>query len=107
MGNSQSPTEAYWNSSPAVLNGGMSSTSQYSGQSAQGSGLSSYTPQAVGNVMATGTASYASSSPGSLIASPNYVSGQTVQVGNDRYIIAGNQPQTGQFEGMYISGMSG
>jgi len=111
--NSQSPTESYWNSSPAVLNGGMGS-SQYSGQSAQGSGLSSYTPQAVGNVMATGTASYASSAPGNLIAGPpNYVSGQqvvagqTVQLGNDRYIIAGNQPQTGQFEGMYISGMSG
>jgi len=39
--NSQSPTESYWNSSPAVLNGGMGS-SQYSGQSAQENGLLPY-----------------------------------------------------------------
>ena len=36
----------------------------------------------------------------------NYSQGQTVQIGNERYIIT-NQPQAGQFERMYVSGMSG
>jgi len=105
---SQSPTEGYWNSSSVVLNGGsMNACSQYSGQAVQAGGLSAYTPQAGGNVMATGNASYSSIPPPSLISTPpqNY-SGQTVQIGSERYIIAANQPQYEQ--GMYISGgMSG
>merc|ERR1712002_106998 len=102
--NSQSPTESYWNSSSVVLNGGIMNTSTaYVGQPSHGSGASSaYTSQATGNVMATGTQA---NSAGSYYSIGNY-SGQTVQIGNERYIIA-NQTQPGQFDRMYVSGMSG
>ncbi|XP_057299830.1 histone-arginine methyltransferase CARMER-like [Hydractinia symbiolongicarpus] len=102
--NTQSPTETYWNSASVVLNGGIMNTSTaYAGQPQHGSGggVSAYTSQAVGNVMATGS----THPPGSMLASSNYAA-QTVQIGNDRYIIA-NQPPGGQYERMYASGMSG
>jgi len=90
---SQSPTESYWNSASVVINGGLMNTSSaYSGQPHVGGGLSAYTPQVVGNVMATGTASYSSVPPSSLMASPiQHYTGQTVQIGNDRYIVANHQ----------------
>lgn len=102
--NSQSPTETYWNSSSVVLNGGIMNTSTaYAGQPSHGSGASAaYTSQATGNVMATGTPA---NSAGSYYTS-NYGGGQTVQIGNERYIIA-NQAQQGQYDRMYASGMSG
>jgi len=97
--NSQSPTETYWNSSSVVLNGGIMNTSTaYAGQPSHGSGSSAaYTSQATGNVMATGTPV---NSSGSYYCG-NY-SGQTVQIGNERYIIA-NQAQQGQYDRMYVS----
>ena len=66
--------------------------------------------------MATGNASYSSIPPTSFISTPpqNH-SGQTVQIGNGRYIIAANQPHYDQphydqphyDQQHYISGMSG
>lgn len=102
--NTQSPTETYWNSSSVVLNGGIMNTSTaYAGQPSHGSGggTSAFTSQAIGNVMATGSGQQQQG------GSMNYPLGQTVQIGNDRYVIASNQPHTGQFERMYVSGMSG
>lgn len=93
---SQSPTEQYWNSSSVVLNGGIMNTSTaYAGQPSHGSGggMSAFTSQAGGNVMATGSGQ----------SNPNNYAGQTVQIGNERYVVA-NQPQ---YDRMYISGMSG
>jgi len=101
--NTQSPTETYWNSASVVLNGGIMNTSTaYAGQPSHGTGggVSAYTSQAHGNVMATGS-SQQSAHP------TNYAAGQTVQIGNERYIIAPNQPHVGQYERMYVSGMSG
>lgn len=65
-----------------------------------GGGVSAYTSQAIGGVMATGTQQQV------ISGIANYSQGQTVQIGNERYIIT-NQPQAGQFERMYVSGMSG
>jgi len=102
--NSQSPTETYWNSASVALNGGIMNTSTaYPGQPSHGSGggVSAYTSQAIGNVMATGTQPQ---------GGPGNYPGQTVQIGNERYIIANNQSQGGhggQYDRMYTSGMSG
>jgi len=115
--NNQSPTEVYWNSSSVVMNGGiMNTSSAYAGQPSHTSSRgSAYTSQATGNVMATGSVS---SSSGAYYSSApqqnsNY-NGQTVQVGNERYVIV-NQAQgqqqnvaaAGQYDRMYVSGMSG
>lgn len=123
--NNQSPTEVYWNSSSVVMNGGiMNTSSAYAGQPSHNTSRgSAYTSQATGNVMATG--SVASSSGGYYSSAPqqqnnsgaasNY-NGQTVQVGNERYVIVnqaqGQQqnvpvPAAGQYDRMYVSGMSG
>ena len=60
-----------------------------------GSGGAAYTTQAMGNVMATGG---------------NYGSGQTVQIGGERYVIS-NQSQGHQYDHAarfgYLSGLSG
>jgi len=80
----------------------MNTSTAYAGQPSHGSGASAaYTSQATGNVMATGTPA---NSVGSYYSS-NY-GGQTVQIGNERYIIA-NQAQHGQYDRLYASGMSG
>lgn len=107
--NNQSPTEVYWNSSSVVLNGGIMNTSTaYVGQpSHSASRGSAYTSQATGNVMATGSSSNSTGSYYSGAQSASY-NGQTVQVGNDRYVIVNQgQGQTGQYDRMYVSGMSG
>jgi len=123
--NNQSPTEVYWNSSSVVMNGGiMNTSSAYAGQPSHNTSRgSAYTSQATGNVMATGSVAsssggYYSSAPqqnnSGAAAAANY-NGQTVQVGNERYVIV-NQAQgqqtvpvaaAGQYDRMYVSGMSG
>jgi len=106
---SQSPTETYWNNAGVVLNGAGGSGSQYSGQTGQAvqGGLSAYTPQAVGNVMATGNQSYSSIPPSVPQAGLANYTGQTVQIGTERYIIAGNQKQAYADPMYHVQGMSG
>jgi len=122
--NNQSPTEVYWNSSSVVMNGGLMNTSSaYAGQPSHTTSRgSAYTSQATGNVMATGSTSSASGSYYSSTQQQQNVAaggggaanynGQTVQVGNDRYVIVNQQQQqqnaaAGQYDRMYVSGMSG
>lgn len=100
--NNTSPTEQYWNNANVVLNGGVMNTSTaYVGQPSHsvvspativGGGVSAYTSQSVGNVMATGSSNQ----------SGNY--GQTVQIGQERYVIT-NPPA--QYDRVYVPGMSG
>jgi len=94
--NNTSPTEQYWNNAGVVLNGGVMNTSTaYPGQPSHSvvGGVSAYTSQAVGNVMATGSSAQ----------SVNY--GQTVQIGQERYVIA-NPGTPSQYDRVYAPGLS-